>query len=175
MAATQSGACDRLRSMLSGLCCESAVVTLSLLYVLTFFGEILIDCCTLTATMASSRDVESHQLWRPHKMQVTMLLATPTTIVMVGQRTTTVPGHTAVLRESSSEICDDDGVCVSDCLPGWHKHQVAGGASSYNIIQAHREAAELHVLHKPRNKKSLWEGKNGREERCLTRCSQRHQ
>ena len=36
----------------------------------------------------------------------------------------------------------------------------------YNIIQAHREAAELHVLHKPRNKKkSLWEGKKVLEKR----------
>ena len=36
----------------------------------------------------------------------------------------------------------------------------------YNhIIQAHREAAELHVPYKPRNKKSLWEGKKVVEKR----------
>ena len=36
----------------------------------------------------------------------------------------------------------------------------------YNIIQAHREAAELYVPHKPRNKKSLWEGRQVVEKRC---------
>ena len=35
-----------------------------------------------------------------------------------------------------------------------------------NIIQAHREATELHVPHKPRDKKkSLWEGKKVVEKR----------
>ena len=35
----------------------------------------------------------------------------------------------------------------------------------YSIFQAHREAAELHVPHIPRNKKSLWEGKKVVEKR----------
>ena len=35
----------------------------------------------------------------------------------------------------------------------------------YNIIQAHRVSAELHVPHKPRNKKSQWEGKEVVEKR----------
>ena len=34
-----------------------------------------------------------------------------------------------------------------------------------NIAQAHREATEVHVPHKPRNKKSLWEDKKVVEKR----------
>ena len=35
----------------------------------------------------------------------------------------------------------------------------------YNIIQAHREAVERHVLHTPRNKQSLWAHKKVVEKR----------
>ena len=60
-----------------------------------------------------------------------------------------------------------------------------------NITQVHREATELHVPHKAKNMKSLWEGKkvvqkrdalqdvlkgiSDAQQRRLTRCSQRHQ
>ena len=40
----------------------------------------------------------------------------------------------------------------------WSNEDENSANTTYNnIFQAHREAAELHVSHKPRNKKSLWE------------------
>ena len=42
----------------------------------------------------------------------------------------------------------------------WSNEDENSASTIYNVIQAHREAAELNVPHKPRIKKKwLWEGK----------------
>lgn len=48
LATKSSGVCERLRSALGSLCCESAIISLTLVSVLAISGEILIDYGVLT-------------------------------------------------------------------------------------------------------------------------------
>ena len=80
--------------------------------------------------------------------------------------------------KTNTEVKSRYTIDVKHRFHAWENDEDANSANTIynNVIQAHREATELHVLHESRRcHVTMGRQESGREERRLTRCSQRQQ